>query len=380
MRVMSISIKAAVPAQVKLKRLFNTTRVEELHIYAISYFFCEDYQVEYKPSNYRGTSRTFFLKEFGAPIKDKEYHLCDNEKQMFAIFQSELRRLDPDVLVCHDSSKTLDTLIQRMARVGDKQDRPRLGRLIFNHELSKSNQVQRISQSIAGRLLCDTFSHARDMIKSVDYELESMAVHIRPERMFKGMSEEETLNYLNDNKAFQVVRKAKEEAEITFSLMNHLEILQITRQLSNICGNIWRRSLDIQRAERNEFLIMHECIKRGLIIPDKFRKDKNEEDEETDRKKYQGGHVIDPMKGFYKDYILLLDFNSLYPSIIREYNVCFSKITRPLVPLTTYYRPKKNDKDKKPIKEAEGMREEKKEGEEEREAIVSPPEKEKCKR
>lgn len=90
---------------------------------------------------------------------------------MFALFQAEIRKLDPDVLVCHDSAKILDSLIQRMVRIGDRQEKPKLGRLVYSHQLSSVNQNQRIGSTVAGRLVCDTFLHSKDMIKSVDYEL-----------------------------------------------------------------------------------------------------------------------------------------------------------------------------------------------------------------
>ena len=114
--------------------------------------------------------------------------------------------------------------------------------------------------------------------------------------------------------------------------------MPLALQITQVAGNVMSRTLLGGRAERNEFLLLHAFEERNYIPPDKIygkRKavqddDLEEEQQQQGRKKpsYAGGLVLDPKKGFYDKYILLMDFNSLYPSIIQEYNICFTTVKR----------------------------------------------------
>jgi DNA polymerase alpha subunit A len=127
--------------------------------------------------------------------------------------------------------------------------------------------------------------------------------------------------------------------------------------LTTIAGNLWYRSLQNARAERNEMLLLHEFMAKKFICPDKktgFKKGFDEEEGGKKGKKkaqFAGGLVFEPKSGFYDNIILLLDFNSLYPSIIQEYNLCFTTVDR---------KPTKNfdGSDKKPDKILEADNEE----------------------
>ncbi|KAJ9057001.1 DNA-directed DNA polymerase alpha catalytic subunit pol1 [Entomophthora muscae] len=115
--------------------------------------------------------------------------------------------------------------------------------------------------------------------------------------------------------------------------MFKLQLLPLSRQLTVLAGNLWNHTMMGARAKRNEFLLLHEFHKKKYICPDrqqlKGEESTGAQDQPARRKAaYLGGLVLEPKRGLYESLILLLDFNSLYPSIIQEYNICFTTVER----------------------------------------------------
>lgn len=198
--------------------------------------------------------------------------------------------------------------------------------------------------------------------------------------------------YANSQLLIKFLQLTMMDVTYILNIFNDLQCLQLAYQITCIAGNMLSRTLTGGRSERNEYLLLHAFNDRDFILPEKYagyaksvkhaaknvkskanrNETKNEstmiqtqeemEDEMLSRialedddemststmnttvvklekvepknthnthSGYQGGLVLDPKIGFYDKFILLLDFNSLYPSIIQEFNICFTTITRP---------------------------------------------------
>ena len=86
---------------------------------------------------------------------------------------------------------------------------------------------------------------------------------------------------------------------MALGLMFRTEMLPLSKQLTNLGGNLWIRTLTGGRAERIEYLLLHEFHNRKYIVPDKERpKKKAPGGRKRGKAKYAGGLVLEPKKVF----------------------------------------------------------------------------------
>ena len=275
--------------------------------------------------------------------------LEQTEQMLLSKFMAMLEKADPDVLVGHQLQDVdYPVLLSRM-RERRTPGWHRVGRFRRN-EWPKTMGKGGASwfaerQLVAGRLMCDV---ANDLGKSLMSKCQSWTL---TEMCALYLSESVSRQEVETETALKTWAATKDgllnfvghcEADTYFvaAIALKLQMLPLSKVLTNLAGNSWARTLSGTRAERNEYILLHEFYKNKYICPDKIYGKGRQKAEETPeggedaaepgkkKDKYKGGLVFEPEKGLYDKFILVMDFNSLYPSIIQEYNICFTTVDR----------------------------------------------------
>ncbi|KAF9908957.1 DNA-directed DNA polymerase alpha catalytic subunit pol1 [Linnemannia zychae] len=277
-------------------------------------------------------------------------HKQPSERVLLNLLLANIFRTDPDVIVGHNFvGFDLDVLLHRMKHTkADHWSRiGRLRRTIWPKlQAGAGGMGDTTAQEkgiVSGRLMCDTYLGAKEHLRAKSYGLTNLvAMQLGVNR--EDIDYERVPQYFNSADDLErMLRHSDFDTYLCAELMFNLQLLPLSRQLTTLSGNLWSITLTAGRAVRNEYLLLHEFHRNKYICPDKsFYKDKepsiinvdaDDADEAMAPKKgtkrkpqYSGGLVLEPKKGFYDKYVLLLDFNSLYPSIIQEYNICFTTV------------------------------------------------------
>ncbi|GAB6943678.1 DNA-directed DNA polymerase [Vulcanisaeta sp. JCM 14467] len=228
-----------------------------------------------------------------------------NDAKVIREFMDYFRKYDPDIVVGYNNNGfDWPYLVNRSSRIGIRLALSRMGnppeQSVYGH------------WSIIGRANVDLFNFIEEMseikVKSLDRAAEFFGIMKRSERVL--IPGHRIYEYWDDKGKRELLLKyARDDVVSTYGLAEKL--LPFAIQLSSISGLPLDQVGAASVGARVEWMIFYEAVKRGELAPNR---------EERPYETYKGAVVLEPRPGLHED-IAVIDFSSMYPSIMMKYNV-----------------------------------------------------------
>ena len=234
-----------------------------------------------------------------------------SERELLRACVRRIRELDPDILTGWNVVGFDLAVLSRIA--GACGVRLTLGRGTESLRVRDSGTVRGPSQAVVpGRVVLDGIDLLRGaFIKMESYSLNAVAQTV----LGKGKT------ITGSDRAAEIERRWRDDpaALADYNLVDAQLVLEILEALRLIPLTVERSALTGMPLDRVaasvasfDFLYLSELSKRGLVAPLARNRDELEEQ--------SGGHVLEPQTGLHRN-VLLFDFQSLYPSIVRTFNI-----------------------------------------------------------
>ncbi|MBI4447760.1 hypothetical protein HY643_02175, partial [Candidatus Woesearchaeota archaeon] len=237
--------------------------------------------------------------------------ICKSEEELLEKFKQKIIEIDPDVITGWSLIDfDLKTIFERCKEYSIPPD---FGRDNTPCKLKFEEGFFRDSKAdFPGRAVFDALPLIRASALSVkDYKLDTIAETVLGKR--------KSLQFKNKGKEIQNLFLSNPQKLADYNIQDSelvLEILEKSKVFDLALKKSMLSGLPIDRMKASiaslDSIYIKEARKRGLVVPSaKYN---------VKEKGIMGGYVKESEPGIY-DYIVVLDFKSLYPSIIRTFNI-----------------------------------------------------------
>ena len=270
---------------------------------------------------YKG-QKNIVLSSKRTSFKEKWIISLENEEKMLEKLKEIIEEYDPDILTGYNIQNfDMPFIVGRMDKLGIKKD---LGR-VNDKSVFCRKFMSRSSTYMTGRIVFDSYQVIKKDFSFKRYNLDTVSDKLLGKRKVD-------IDYKDFNKLWNGDREqmkklltyAKKDAELALELVEDKNLMDKYIALSRVSGTLLQDVLDGGESVRIENMLLSEFNKRDFLLP--MKPDKNvvsKRIEERNKFGLKGGLVLEPKKGLHTGgCILVLDFKSLYPSIIRTYNIC----------------------------------------------------------
>lgn len=261
--------------------------------------------------NYKKVLIVYGISEEKKKGKLKNAVCFEDEKSMLEYFKEKIQELDPDIIT------GWNVIDFDFAVIRERFKEHKIPFVLGRAEWESSLKIQQdffkeSTADIAGRQVLDGMAMLRSsFIALEDYKLETAAQSILGRgKLIKGDNRGAEVIKLYKTDPQKVVDYNLEDAKLVYDILEKKELVRLYIHRSTLTGmQLDRVSASIASLDS---MYLRETKKQGLVCPTSKYGDKGE--------RIKGGFVRESSPGIY-DYIIVLDFKSLYPSIIRTFNI-----------------------------------------------------------
>jgi DNA polymerase-2 len=262
----------------------------------------------------RGIDEVLIVDPADRPMPPRAVR-CADEKSALELFCERVRTFDPDVLT---GWNTIDFDLTALQRVAARVKHPfELGRDTGALKLRKAEGYFGSGQAnVPGRLVLDGIDLLRGaFVRMDDYSLDAVAREVLGEGKAVAGDVRDRIaeiqhNYAHDLPAFALY--ARTDARLAFEIVAKLNLVPLAFARSALTG----MTPDRVAASIASFDFLYlSALERLKIVAPTVRSD-----DSRVHAAQQGGHVLEPVTGMHEN-VWIFDFKSLYPSIIRTFNI-----------------------------------------------------------
>lgn len=196
----------------------------------------------------------------------------------------------------------------------------------FTNKQKGSNQFE--LPTVFGDIEIDTLKCATAdiFLKLRSYKLDNVAKEVLGrQKIDVHYTEINGLHEKDSSTRKRLVEYVNEDAVLPLEILENKGYLPALIEQSRVCHVPLQWMITKGQQVRNIAAFLPFCIIEDFILPYiKEPYDPNKKIDESDDEGYQGATVLEPKKGYYDECVMVLDFASLYPSIMQWKNLCYS--------------------------------------------------------
>jgi DNA polymerase delta subunit 1 len=276
-------------------------------------------------------TRNIFTLKSCAPIGHAEVRSFETEGEMLEEWAAFVREMDPDIFTGYNINNfDFPYLIERARHLKLKRF-DFLGRILDIRSTIKETVTQtkigrRTFKSInfEGRVPYDML-----MVIKRDFKLRSYTLNSVCQEILGEQKEDVHYSIITDlqNGDEQTRRRLAvyclKDAELPVRLLNTVRSFTNDVEMARVTGVPITSLLTKGEQVKVVAQLLKHARKAGYFMPAHQGAASSEQ--------YEGATVIEPMRGYYTDPIVTLDFSSLYPSIMIAHNLCYTTLIKPNV-------------------------------------------------